>query len=251
MMQWECRKKNRIPFLKISLPKSPSLVSSNLALCQPARHPHAEVDDTSNRGRLWIWCWIFVTLTAFMLVGLFFVCLFAQGISKKWASKLRESKTWCKFMGEFLGISRKWTCMKFGLMSYFMTPGTALLKVVTWPLTVFRKLGNFAANIHISWILFAVGNSKKPPWKLTWHWKIPIFNRKYIDSFMVDLLLSCWFLGGYIKTPCPAWFVWWGISWMPPLVKRNGLDLMKMWLGFEVVLVLVMLKIYGPAGGCN
>ena len=25
------------------------------------------------------------------------------------------------------------------------------------------------------------------PWKLTWHWKIPMFNNsKYIDSFMVD-----------------------------------------------------------------
>lgn len=74
--------------------------------------------------------------------------------------------------------------------------------------------------------------------------RILIFNRKYIDSDMVDLLLSCWFSGGYIKTPCPAWFVRWGISWMPPLVKRNGLDLMKMWLGFEVILVLVMLKIW-------
>ena len=33
-------------------------------------------------------------------------------------------------------------------------------------------------------------------WKLTWHWQIPIFNRKYESSFMVDVLLSCSFSGG-------------------------------------------------------
>ena len=29
------------------------------------------------------------------------------------------------------------------------------------------------------------------PWKPTWHWNIPIFNRKYIHLQMVDFPLSC------------------------------------------------------------
>lgn len=32
--------------------------------------------------------------------------------------------------------------------------------------------------------------------KPTWHWKIPVFNRKYIFN-LVDFPLSSWFLGGY------------------------------------------------------
>ena len=39
--------------------------------------------------------------------------------------------------------------------------------------------------------------SQKPTWL---GWKIPMFNRKFIDSFMVDLpAKSCEFSGGYIR----------------------------------------------------
>ena len=42
-----------------------------------------------------------------------------------------------------------------------------------------------------------------PPWKPTWHWKIPIFNRKYIyiDSFMVDfpaIVMWSFLMEGYL-----------------------------------------------------
>ena len=65
-------------------------------------------------------------------------------------------------------------------------------------LSMGRKKHKGLPKTPLNWII-----SIYTHWKLTWHWEIPMFNRKYTSSFMVDCPAShVSFLGGTSELNC-------------------------------------------------
>ena len=76
-----------------------------------------------------------------------------------------------------------------------------------WSKNMFHIVSWSVIEIHLrsiscSFKPFTQFLKKLPPWKLTWHWKIPIFNRKYIFIHGGCSSQSCLFSGG-IDSPNP------------------------------------------------
>ena len=71
-------------------------------------------------------------------------------------------------------------------------------------INILSKSENQGPSLNMFFSLEIVDVSQKPslqihPWKLTWHWKIPMFNRKHIFKFWISIVMLVFFWGaGYV-----------------------------------------------------